>query len=177
MRGSKSFRLIDYIEKFAKDSIATAKWTYVEIFNKSFFITVAQMKGNAKFYPSYLSNFDNIISKNSNLFILLGMRFCREASSKKMVEIILNNPYPLESPVFSSFFDRVLTTLLNDINSSLGKSFGASSLLQVNKIREGVMIMSWNYLNIAVTSGQLDKVLDELFLLKEIEIFKNRKDE
>jgi hypothetical protein len=177
MSDSKRHSIINYINDFATKSVSEFKWYYNDIYQKSVFATIVSLKSSRNVSPNYLSNADKILSGHSNLFKLIGMRFTKRVHDGAYLELILSVQVPSESPLFINIYTEVISSLLNDMTASLGKSHSDKTNTNINLVYEACLVYCYHFINCAAVNNLVDKVVEELYLLREIECFKNRKGE
>jgi hypothetical protein len=174
---SKKWTATEYIEEFAKKSLSTFSWKHNDIHFRSVFATLVVLKSSSSISPSYLSNADKILTSYTTLYKLIGMRFVRLASQENSITPILSHSIPIENPVTTSIFTEVLTSLFYDLDNNIPQDQADKARGTVNLIYEATLVYCWQFLSNAHRDNLVDKVIEELYLLKEIEIFKNRKGE
>ena len=177
MSDSKKWTAIEYIEEFAKKSVSTFSWKHNDIHFRSVFATLVVLKAASSVSPSYLSNADKVLSSYTTLYKLIGMRFVRLAKQEDSITPILSHSVPIENPVTTSIFTQVLTSLFYDLDHHIPQAQADKARGTVNLMYEATLVYCWQFLSNAYRDNLVDKVIEELYLLKEIEIFKNRKGE
>lgn len=177
MSNTEKPRVTDYIKEFARVSVIDFRWAYVDVYTRALFATVASLKSSRNVTTNYLSNSDKILTGHSTLFKLIGLRFIKKAHDNKVIEPLIVGMTPSENPLFINTFTEVISGLYQDMLSSMDKSHVDRTIASVNLIYEATLVYCWHYLNIAHHQNLIDKVLEELYLLREIEAFKNRKGE
>jgi hypothetical protein len=177
MSNSKKIQVTDYIKDFAEKSAGEFKWYYVDLYSRAVFSTIVSLKSSRNVSINYLTNADKTLCGHGILFKLLGLRFVKKAYDDKIVPLILSNTVPSESPLFVNTFTAVTSSLHHDMLEIFPKIQADRSISVINLIYEASLVYCWHYLNIAESNNMVDKVVEELYLLKEIEGFKNRKGE
>jgi len=174
MSNSNKIQITDYIRDFAVKSLIDYKWTYIELYSRAIFATVVTLKASKKVSQNYLSNADKTLCGHSTLFKLIGLRFLKKADEDKLIDLLLSSTIPSESPLFINTFTFVTSELHKDMLAIFPKVQADRSIATINLIYEATLVYCWHYLNIAVANNVVDKVVEELYLLKEIDVFKNR---
>lgn len=177
MKESKNPRLTDYIRVFAKESSDSFEWKYPDVFNKAVLATLIDVKKSNRFTPRFISNTDKILNGHSSLFKFLGMRFCKKVHESRTTELLLDNTNPTESPLFISIYADVLSVMFFDMKKTIDKTSIDKLSNTINLINLPTIVYCWHFLNFCENYNLLDKVVEELYLLREIEGFKNRKGE
>jgi hypothetical protein len=177
MKESKAPLITDYIVEFAKKSSFEFSWAYPDLFHKSTLSTIFYLRSLNKFTTSYLSVLEKTLSGNANFIMLLSLRFVRKVYESNLTVPILSNPDPTESVILLNIFTEVFESLLSDMGKSLGKEAESKIRKSSSLITRGLAVYCWQYLKNTKERGLLLKIVEELYLLREIEVFKNRKGE
>jgi hypothetical protein len=177
MSSSSRPLISEYIADFAKKSVFDYTWYYSDLYYKSIFTTLLFLKNSNRFSVNYLSTCDNILTTNSNFLMLLSLRFSRKIYEAEVTDIIVLNTDPLGNPFLANIFNDVFQTLINDMGKSLGIESAERIKIIVSPIMTALSVYCWQFIKNAKQRGLLAKVVEELYLLREIEVFKNRKGE
>jgi hypothetical protein len=135
------------------------------------------LKASRNVSINYLSNSNKILTGHSSLFKLIGIRFLNTAKESHRLEILLPSMVPSENPIFINTFTEVISGIYQDMLETMTKSQVDKTMSKVNLVYDASLVYCWHFINMAYNNNLVDKVIEELYLLKEIEAFKNRKGE
>jgi hypothetical protein len=177
MSSSKIPRITGYIEDAAASLSKDFKWEYVNVYSSASLATLTTLKSSRLISQTYTINTNKIITSQSALFKLLGMRFLKKVTESGSTELLTGKIVPSDNHLFVNIFTQVVSSIYQDMLVNMEKKVVDRKMSYINLIYEATLVFCWHFLNISHSKNNVDKVIEELYLLKEIEVFKNRKGE
>lgn len=172
MSNSRKTLLTDYINVFAITSLNNFKWCYKELFSRSLFMTLIDLKNSKELNNEYVLRAEQIIQNNPKIYMVIGMSFVNKVHGQALTEALLENKLPSRDAVFMYNYDETIDETKEDIVKQNDKDTSQAFFKTIDSMKMINIVYCWNFLSAAKSRDLVDKVSEEYLLLKEIALFK-----
>ena len=170
------FRVIQYIEDFARTSAVKFHWYHDDVFQQSILLAVVTIKIKYAANPSYLTLFDKLVSANSNIFKALMLRLLLASREDDLIIKIASGFPNRGDHTLSYLFDEVYMQFENDLSKNFTQVQVNKLSEIVNSLHDALIQLGYHFIKTAYTKNLVDVLSEELYLLREIDAFRNRQD-
>lgn len=149
-------------------------WKHVNIFENAVFTSIALIRSAKRVNISLLNKYDLATKNYHYVFKLLALNVLGETANKNFVDDILNNSDIANNNVFIYVYDIAFDKFIKDLESNYDANLSKAALNLFTELKSYSHIYCFEFLRHAKKQNIVDDLCEELYLLEEIELFKNR---
>lgn len=166
--------ITDYIKSFAESSLKSFKWHSDIIYPRAIITTLSLIRSNTNANPEYLLRVDETLKNYALLFKSFSMYVLFNARQHHLIEIIIENQSPFANSIYHDFFEASLKNFMQNQGILHNNPFISGNIARLSDMKIPMMVLCWYFIYIVKKNNIIDKAIEELYLLEEIEAFKNR---
>lgn len=160
--------LIKYIE----DSIDTVeyKWLYRDVYEKSLLALIISIKNMSRYSIKRLNHIDNIFTKMRPFYSFICIDFIRRLSEYNKINSLTEYDDSKNS-IIDLCFRQSFESLISRVKKQLGEEQFLIYSNSSNLIGKDAYFMCWHFFVIAKANNLIEKLVEEHYLIQEIDVF------
>lgn len=171
------YRPASYIEKFAQESAKAFHWHTPEIHIKAIVATNAIIVNSGLASHEVLGNIQKSFNIYYNFLKVIGVKVLENLVRNKEEELVAVHRIPIECEMLADAFNEAWEYLIERLEKRLTPAHSAALTGMVSDLYEPVLVYCQRVCYIAVELDLCETLISEMHLYKEIEIFKQLKDD
>jgi len=149
---------------------ASYTWKYIPVYEKSVFETIIKIKNHRVVIISKLNNFTRLTENAHVFFKLLCLTFLNQ--SKNHSQYIYDESNQTTILILKNIFKLSLTILFDDIKTRVSEESITHYRNIIKLLGDDSVLLCWTFILLAHKEKITDDLIEEYYLLKEIEAFK-----
>jgi hypothetical protein len=165
---SPSRALIKYIEDGIDKN--EYKWVYRDVYEKSLLSLIVSVKNRARYSIKSLNNIDNIFTKMRPFYSFICLDFIRRLSEYNKLNSLIEYDDSKGSTI-DLCLKQSYSSLLTKVKNQLGED---QHLIYTNAIKllgKEAHSFCWHFFVIAKANNLIEKLVEEHYLVMEIDLF------
>lgn len=173
MKNSRRWNVTSYIKDFSTIKLQV-NWKNGEIHTRAIFSTLVTLKSYSRVNISFLNKLEKNSNSYSYVFRLLALKYLFCAKKRLFTSDILLNRNINTNNVHNFVLNESIELLLKDIKLNYNDDQRKNAEKLIIDMMPGIKIYCFEFLYFIEKDNLVDVLLEELYLLEEIELFKNR---
>jgi len=151
------------------------RWHYPDVHEKALLLMITTIKGAQRVNITRLNNLDRFITNYHIFFKYLALNFIHYADKSRITnrKIELSD---LSLPSIESIFVIARDTLMNEIKSTLSEAHYVTYQNVLKNVGSDAKFYCFMFLFLANDKNIINDLIEEYYLIKEIDAFKNIKE-